>query len=66
MRTPSRGKKKTGGRRWRRGARAAWTLMIVEGVIKEHIQEDAHQKNIIPDMIRGNRKLLSECDTLDG
>ena len=25
--------------------------MIVEGVIKEHIQEDAQQKNLNPDMI---------------
>ena len=25
--------------------------MIVEGVIEEHIQEDAQQKSLIPDMI---------------
>ena len=28
-----------------------WTLMIVKGVIEEHIQVDAQQKNIIPNMI---------------
>ena len=33
------------------GSPCRWTLMIVEGVIKEHIQEDAQQKNLNPDMI---------------
>ena len=43
-----------------------WTLMIVEGVIKEHIQLDAQQKNIIPDMIGETASYFSTCDTLDG
>ena len=33
------------------GSPCCWTLMFVEGVIKEHIQEDAQRKNLIPDMI---------------
>ena len=31
-----------------------WTLLIGEGVIEEHIEADAQQKNIIPDMIGEN------------
>ena len=69
MRTPSRGKKEN---RWSEMAErnpCRWTLMIVEGVIKEHIQEDTQQKNNIPDMIRETasyfRNVIPWTDSLE-
>ena len=43
-----------------------WTLIIVKGVIEEHIQVDAQQKNIIPDMIGETASNFRNGDTLDG